>query len=146
MRVRATIVLGAVLIAACAGTPGPGEPGYAYDVTGAYTGRLTVEGEPFDATLELRTGRGGRVLGSFEVSAPLEIDGRVDGTLIDDLLRVRLTYESADAGSGSAPCESRIEGILTVSGRGAVVDGPVTIDDCGDSLPGRMSFRRAPGP
>lgn len=135
-------VASAALAAGCAGTPGPGESGYAYNVDGTYTGRLTVQAEPFDATLELGTGRGGRVLGSFEVSAPLEIDGHVDGTLLDDLLRVALTYESDQEDAGGRPCQSRIEGILTVERGGAVIDGPVTIEDCGDSLPGRMSFRR----
>jgi hypothetical protein len=62
--------------------------------------------------------------------------------VLDDLLRVTLTYESAgQTGSGSA-CEGRIEGILSVSAGGGTVDGPVTITDCGDSLPGSMSFRR----
>jgi hypothetical protein len=128
------------LLVACAGTPGPGDRGYAYNLDGVYAGRLTVEDQRFDATLDLRTARGGRVRGSFEVSAPLEIGGRVDGTLLDDLLRVALSYESSD---GQA-CQSRIEGILTVERGGGVVDGPVTITDCGDALAGRMSFRRQP--
>lgn len=132
------------LATACAGSPGPGDSGYAYNVEGLYAGRLMVEGEPFDATLELSTSRGGRVRGSFEVRAPLEIAGEVEGTVVDDLLRVTLTYDNTDA-DARVSCESRIEGILTVTPGGSVVDGPVTITDCGDALAGRMSFRRPPG-
>lgn len=132
------------LLVACAGTPGPGDPGYAYNLDGVYAGRLTAEDQRFDATLDLRTARGGRVRGSFEVSAPLEIEGRVDGTLLDDLLRITLTYEGSGGSSGGQPCQSRIEGILTVNRGGGVVDGPVTITDCGDALAGRMSFRKRP--
>lgn len=131
----ATFMLGA----ACAAGPRPGDPGYPYNVQGQYSGRLMVGGEPFDATFDLSTRRGGRVLGSFAVRAPLEIEGRADGTVVDDLLRITLTYQSAARGGA---CDGSVEGILTVTMGGAVVDGPVTITDCGDALSGRMSFRR----
>jgi hypothetical protein len=144
MRVRDVLsVAAAASILACAGTPGPGDAGYAYNVQGTYGGRLMVDGEPFDATLDLRTARGGRVRGSFEVRAPLEIAGTVDGSIVDDLVRLTLSYASTDGGRGST-CDSRVEGILSVSPGGEVIDGPVTITDCGDALPGRMSFRRTP--
>ena len=146
MRARTTFgVAAAAFLAACAGSAGPGQAGYPYNVDGLYTGRLTVERERFDATLRLETGRGGRVRGSFMVSAPLEIEGSVEGRLIDDLLRLRLTYQGAERG-GSRPCASRIEGILSVDSGGGIVEGPVTITDCGDSLAGRMSFRRRDDP
>lgn len=131
------------LAAGCAGTPGPGDPGYAYNVDGTYVGRLTVEGEPFEATLDLSTGRGGAVRGSFAVRAPLEIEGSVEGAVVDDLLRVTLSYDAGRRPPSQPPCESRIEGILTVARGGGVLDGPVTITDCGDPLAGGMRFRRA---
>ena len=140
MRVRTTISAAtAILMVACAGSPGPGQSGYPYNVDGLYAGRLTVEDQRFDATLQLETAPGGRVRGSFTVSAPLEIEGRLSGMLVDDLLRITLTYTSAERS-----CSSSIEGILDVERGGAVVDGPITITDCGDALPGRMSFRRRP--
>jgi len=144
MRVRHTIygLAALAVVAGCAGKPGPGDPGYAYNVEGPYRGRLMVEGSPFDATLDLRISRGGRVRGSFSVLAPLEIEGSVAGTVIDDLLRLTLTYESDGRADSGRACEGRIEGILSVTSGGGVVDGPVTITDCGDPLPGRMSFRR----
>jgi hypothetical protein len=140
---RARLVVaaaGVMIVAACASAPGPGDAGYAYNVDGRYSGRLMVEAAPFDASFDLRTSPGGRVRGTFGVRAPLEIEGSIEGMVLDDLLRVTLTYEA----TGGRDCESRIEGILTISPGGQVVDGPVTITDCGDALPGRMSFRRSP--
>lgn len=128
----------ALLLAACGGGPGPGDPGYPYNLAGVYTGRLTVEGEAFDAELELSTSRGGRVRGTFRVRHPLQIDGRAEGTVIDDLLRLTVTYRS----DGRTDCDGRVEGILTVEAGGGVIEGPVTIADCDDALSGRMNFRR----
>ncbi|MDH3206481.1 MAG: hypothetical protein OEO79_07710 [Gemmatimonadota bacterium] len=143
MHIRHILYFTATIAAAgCAGTPGPGDAGYAYNVDGLYRGRVMVEGTPFDASLDLRMARGGRVRGSFSVRAPLEIDGSVSGTVVDDLLRVTLTYESAARAGARGPCESRIEGLLTVAAGGGSIEGPVTVTDCGDPLPGRMSFRR----
>lgn len=101
-------------------------------------GYLSVEAQSFDASLDVRTDAGGSVRGSFRVGSPYEIEGRVRGSIIDDLFRITVTYASA----GRDGCESRIEGILAVSEAGRVVDGPVTIWDCGDPLSGRMTFRR----
>lgn len=143
---RATTWLGlAVSVVACAGGPGPGDFGRAYHVDGQYLGRLMVEGDPFDATFRLDTRADGRVRGTFHVRAPMEIEGDVVGRIVDDVFRVTLVY---DAPGRDLPrgCEGRVEGILTVSPGGDEVDGPVTITDCGDALPGRMSFRRVPGP
>lgn len=131
-----------LLVAGCAGGPGPGDAGYAYNVNGRYTGLLVADSEPFDATLDLSTGRGGRVRGSFTVPAPLEIEGGVEGIVIDDLLRVTLLYDAGGDGS-AADCPGRIEGVLTISPGGEAVNGPVTITDCVDRLVGRLSFRRS---
>jgi hypothetical protein len=144
MRAERTILLvlawalAAALGAACAGGLRPGDADYAYNATGVYTGRLMVEGQPFEARLDLRTARGGSVRGSFSVAAPFELDGRVTGAVVDDLLRVTLAYEASDG----APCNGRIEGILTIERGGAIIDGPVTITDCEGALAGRASFRR----
>jgi hypothetical protein len=127
-----------LLLCACAGAPRPGQSGYAYNVRGLYAGRLQVEGEAFDAELELSTALGGAVRGTFRVRQPLEIDGRVEGAVVDNLVRLTVVYRSTDR----RDCAGRIEGILTVEPGGDVLDGPATISDCGDALPGHMSFRR----
>jgi len=136
-RARVTIGL-AVLAVACGAGPRPGDPGYAYNVSGVYAGRLFVGNDWFDARLELRTAPGGRVQGVFRVGAPFRIDGRVTGAVMDDLLRLTVPY----AGTAARACDGRIEGILTVERGGGVIDGPVTITDCEGALAGRMSFRR----
>lgn len=133
-----SIAVAILLAAAGACTPRPGQSGYAYNVRGVYAGRLQVEEEWFAAELVLTTALGGRVRGTFRVRQPLEIDGRVEGAVVDNLVRLTVTYPSA----GRSGCTSRIEGILTVEPGGDIFEGPATISDCGDALPGRMSFRR----
>jgi hypothetical protein len=133
-----TALTAAALAAACGGGPGPGEAGYDYAVSGAYAGTLVVEGERFAARLVLRTERGARVSGTFSVGAPFDIEARVNGALVEDLLRLTVSYESA----GSGRCNGSIEGVITVSEAGSLLEGPVTIVDCGEDVPGRMSFRR----
>lgn len=128
----------AISTVTCARSLRPGDSGYAYNVSGVYTGRLVVQDERFDAQLELRTARGGSVRGAFRVSAPFEIEGRVSGAVVDDLLRLTIAYQNA----ARSECGGRVEGILTIAEGGGVVDGPVTVSDCDDALPGHMSFRR----
>jgi hypothetical protein len=136
-RPRSAVGLVALLgIGACATAPGPGAPGYPYNVSGAYAGRLHIDDQPFDATLRLRIVPGGRVDGMLRVVSPVEIEGQVRGNVLDDLLRLTIGYRSR------AGCEGRIDGILTVERGGALVEGPVTVTDCGERIAGRMSFRR----
>ena len=141
---RSLTIAGTLLVVACAAGPGPGDSGYAYNLEGAYTGRLMVEGMPFDATFDLRTTGAGHVYGTFRVERPLEVEGELSGRILDDLLRVTVSW--LGSGDGAPDCTRVVEGILTIGPGGAVVDGPVTISDCGDTLSGRLSFRRtAPG-
>ncbi len=136
MRLKKMLPLALMLGVACASAPRPGDAGYAYNVSGSYTGRFIVDDRPFDATLRLRTAPGGRVDGTFRVVSPVEIDGRVRGNVLDDLLRLTVTYRNEDG------CDGRIEGILDIDRGGGVIDGPVTVSDCGEAVAGRMSFRR----
>ncbi|HET9947336.1 MAG TPA: hypothetical protein VFQ22_00290, partial [Longimicrobiales bacterium] len=109
-----------------------------FPVSGPYTGRLVVQDQIFEARLELRTGSDARVGGRFFVRAPFELEGEVEGVLVDDLFRISVAYHGAGRGS----CDGRVTGILTVSERGRVLEGPVSVVDCQGSLPGRMDFRR----
>lgn len=142
-----TLSAAALVLAACAtrGGPaeGPGTRGYPYNVEGAYRGSFVFDGQPFGATLRLRTSEGGHVTGAFRVGAPVEIDGPVTGVVIDDLLRIGVEYTTAD------DCDGVIEGILTVERGGGQIEGPVTVTDCSGRVSGRMDFRREerrPGP
>jgi len=126
-------------LSACAGTPGPGESGYPYNVEGTYTGAVSVEGQAFSGTLDVTTESGGRVSGTFEVTQPIQMDGDIEGTLVNDRLSVRMTYGNnpfTGCGGGS------MTGTLTVAEGGGSMSGPVTIDDCGEILGATLSYRR----
>lgn len=128
-----------ILAAACATAPAPGDVGYPYNVVGAYRGRFMFDGQPFDATMNLRTGARGRVTGAFRVAAPVELDGPVEGVVIDDLFRLTVSYRDPFG------CASTLEGLLTVQAGGNQLEGPVTVEGCGESVAGRMAFRREDG-
>lgn len=117
--------------------PGPGDPGYPFNVSGAYQGRFLFDGQPFDATMNLRIGGGGRVRGAFRVGAPVELDGPVEGAVIEDMLRLTVRYRAGDG------CEAEVEGILTIESGGNVIEGPVTVMGCGAPTAGTMAFRRS---
>jgi hypothetical protein len=125
------------MLTACA-TTGVGErvDTGTYELRGAYTARLTVERQTFEGAMSLRTSADGRVSGSLRVVAPVRIDGPVRGRLVDELLRITVTYRDEDG------CDGRIEGILTVEQGGDAASGPVTVHDCGAELPGRLALAR----
>ena len=130
-----TLLLVAAL-SACASAPGPGDPDYPFNVSGPYQGRFIFDGQPFDATMNLRIDGSGRVRGAFRVGAPVDVDGPINGVVIDDLLRVTVRYTAPDG------CEAELEGVLTVERGGNVVEGPVTVSGCGSPIAGTMAFRR----
>jgi hypothetical protein len=61
-------LVAAVALAACAGTPGPGDSGYAYNVEGDNDGVATVDGQAFSGPMQLSTAPGGIVTGSYRVT------------------------------------------------------------------------------
>jgi hypothetical protein len=131
------LFVAATTLTGCAGGPGPGDRGYAFNLAGAYYGRAHLEGAPIDARASFRTARGGRVSGTFEVPSAT-IVGDVDGVIVDDLLRIRVGYRSLGG------CDGVIEGILTIEPGGEIVEGPVTVRDCGEPVAGRLALRRTP--
>jgi hypothetical protein len=125
-----------LVTASCATSGGAPTTSAAARVAGPYVGSFRFDDQPFYATLDLVASDAVRLSGSFRVSAPVDIDGEVDGAAIDELLRVTVRYRDERG------CAGRIEGILTVENEGALIEGPVTVDDCGRLVAGRMSFRR----
>jgi len=124
-------------IGACATTRGrPTVPTAEAAVVGSYTGQFVFDSERFRSTLQLRSSGPGRIVGAFRVSRPIEIEGVASGVVIDDLLRITVTWRSPDG------CDGTIEGILSITGRGDQIEGPVAVSDCGEPVAGRMSFRR----
>ena len=132
-------IIASAVLAGCAGTPGPGQTGYPFNLDGSYTGRVFFAGDPFDATLDLDTSGDGAVQGTFRVSAPVSISGPVEGVIVDNLLRLTISYRSPGG------CDGSMEGVLTIEPGGETVEGPVTVRDCGEPIAGRLGFRRRSG-
>ena len=136
------VVLSAALVAgatSCASAP---EPPPAVDLEavgaleGSYEGRLLIEGRPFRATLTLQRSAARSLRGSLVVVSPVEIDGAVEGVVVDGLLRLIVSYEGADG------CDGTIAGIFDVAPESPSVTGPVMVDDCRGPVAGALDFRR----
>lgn len=124
-------------LAACAPTPPPGAGADAPNpVVGAYTGSLMADGQTFGANLRLQADAPGRSTGVLRVAPPVELEGDVTAVVMDDIMRIDVAYTSADG------CEGRIVGILDVDRDGSVLEGPVTLTDCGEPVAGRILLRR----
>ena len=76
----------------CAGSPGPGDAGYPYNVAGDYSGSLTVAGVTMTGTIQVSTQPGGGVTGTVSVNRPIQINGTLNGTLAGDQLTVGIAY------------------------------------------------------
>jgi len=135
---RGCVGLLALLSAGACASTGTGREAPTGDaaIIGSYDGRFVFEAEAFRSTLQLRSAGPGRVAGAFRVSHPIEIQGVASGVVIDNLLRIKVTWR------GPEGCDGTIEGILTITERGSELDGPVSVADCGEPVAGRMSFER----
>lgn len=133
-RIAASALL--VLLAACAGNPGPGEPGYPFNVSGSYSGQFTVEGQGISATLSLQTAPGGAVTGDVRVPE-MGITAPVEGTVVGSQLNLRIAYRNPGSG-----CDGVAESTATIGEGGATISGPLTITECGQPMGGSLSFRR----
>ena len=128
--------LSAVLLVACAGTPGPGDEGYLYNVIGPYTGQFVVDGQALGSTMQLETGPGGVVTGSFNVSM-MGITGELEGTVVDDQLTLTGKYHNPETG-----CDGTAAVTATIGENGATIQGRIEVSDCGQFLSGTLRFRR----
>jgi hypothetical protein len=133
---RLTAPVLVVLLASCAGNPGPGEPGYPFNVSGTYSGQFTVEGQAISATLSLETAKGGAVTGEVRV-AEMGIVAKVEGTVVGSQLNLRIVYRNP-----STSCDGLAESTATIGEGGVTISGPVAITECGQPMGGSLSFRR----
>jgi hypothetical protein len=87
-RASLAAVVFAVLAAACAGNPEPGDDGYAYNVNGEYTAEFITDddGTAIYGTITLATAKGGIVTGKMALTNPFTVDGDVEGLLFEDEL------------------------------------------------------------
>jgi hypothetical protein len=134
----ATLPLAALAAWACAVNPGPGEPGYRFNVSGLYQGSVMVEGLAFNLSMELFTGAGGTLAGDYRVTDPVAMSGPVTGALVADSVSFSLNYTRPMDG-----CSGFLQGEGTVEPGGDSFSGRARISDsCDGSLIATFSMRR----
>ncbi len=129
----------AALVVGCAGSPGPGDSGYPYNVAGDYSGSLTVAGVTMTGTIQVSTQPGGAVTGTVSVNRPIQINGTLNGALAGDQLTVGIAYGNNPATGCSG---GTMDGALTIAEHGANISGAVKITDCGEILDATIDFSR----
>jgi hypothetical protein len=131
------LVLGA-FVWACAGNPGPGDPGYPFNLSGLYGGQIFVEGMAFSFEIDVQTRPGGEFGGTYAVTSPVSMTGDVAGTLVADTARFSLDYVNPMDG-----CGGTLDGTGTVTGDGEQFAGRVRVNDtCNGYLSGTFSTRK----
>jgi len=140
MRILVRFVMVAALTAgtwACAGTPGPGEAGYPFNLSGSYTGEIFVEGMAFSFGMDVQTRKGGAFEGTYAVTSPVSMTGAVAGTLVADTARFAMEYVNPMDG-----CGGTLDGTGTVESGGAAFGGRVRVNDsCNGFLSGTFSVK-----
>lgn len=127
MRMRTLFGTAALSIglAACAGNPEPGEPGYAFNVNGEYAVEFVAEdGQVYAGTMQLETAGGGAVTGVMAILDPVTIDGDVEGLILGAELTLTVPYSIVENG-----CSGVASGGGVVSEGGGSVAGTVEIND-----------------
>ena len=82
----------ALLGAACAGNPAPGESGYRFNLQGDYDVLISVEGMAFTGTAELSTVPGGAVTGELRLTSPEPVTAALTGMVADSTFQFESTY------------------------------------------------------
>ena len=138
-RMRVGIAVALVAVAwGCAGTPGPGDAGYPFNLAGSYSGEIFVEGMAFSFGMDVRTGAGGAFDGTYGVTSPVSMSGAVAGTLVADTARFALEYVNPMDG-----CGGTLNGTGTVESGGAAFAGRVRVNDsCNGYLSGTISLKK----
>lgn len=127
MRVRTLFGIAALSVglAACAGNPEPGEPGYAFNVNGEYAVEFVADdGQVYTGTMQLETGAGGAVTGVMAIRDPVTIDGDLEGLIIGAELTLTVPYSIIENG-----CSGVASGDGVVAEGGGSVAGTVEIND-----------------
>lgn len=134
---RAISIATVVLCGACAGNPQPGDPGYAYNLSGTYDASYIVNDEPYSGTIDLNTAPGGAVTGTFLLGDPDLIEGSVTGSIVGN----EFTYSGPYKFFGG--CDGTVSGSGVVTEGGTSVSGEVQVNsECGGPMSGTYSFGR----
>lgn len=141
MKRLAQLVFGsiaAVPILTCAGTPGPGEADYPYNLSGSFGGSIMVEGMGFSTVLEFATEEGGERRGTFQITNPVAMDGEAVGNPVADGARFHLSSMNPADG-----CGGTLDGTGIVQEGGGAFAGSLQVNGaCGGYPSGRHSFRK----
>jgi len=141
MRIWKQFSIGAALLAVvwgCAGTPGPGEAGFPFNLEGPYKGEIFVEGMAFSFGMDVSTEPGGAFAGTYDVTSPVSMAGAVTGTLVADTARFELEYVNPMDGCGGA-----LAGTGTVESGGEAFAGRIRVNDsCNGILSGTFSLKK----
>jgi len=123
---------------ACAGTPGPGQADYPFNLSGPYSGEVGVEGQYFSVSMDLRTGPGGALEGRYEVTSPVSMAGDVTGSVQADTVRFSFSYMNPMDG-----CGGTADGTGTVEEGGGAFAGRMRVNDsCGGYVSGTFSLKK----
>lgn len=134
---RASLLLVLPLLAACAGNPAPGEPGYPYNLSGRYTAVFVVQGGTYRGTMDLATAPGGTLSGAFTIPDP-PIAATVEGTVTADTVEFQMPYEMLQQG-----CAGVVEGRSAIAAGGAGFEGPIRLEDsCNGEMHGTLTVQR----
>ena len=125
-----------VALAACAGTPGPGDPGYLFNVAGDYSGQFAVGGQALPANMVLDTAPGGVVTGAFGVPM-MGIEGEIEGEIVGDQITFVAGYHNPETG-----CDGVASAAGTVTENGASLEGQIEVTECGEYMAGSFRFSR----
>jgi hypothetical protein len=119
----------ALLGAACAGNPAPGEPGYRFNLQGNYDVLISVQGMAFTGTAELNTAPGGAVTGELRLTSPESVTADLAGTVADSTFQFESTY------TRSGGCDGALVGSGSIAPEGAGTSGDLDVaDDCAGGL------------
>jgi len=130
----------ATVVAGCA-APGPGAPGYPFNVSGTYRGTLTLDGREHAAVVEMRTCPDGTVAGSLRIEGSEKARGDFSGTISDDTLVWRSSFHHPELGCGGVA-----RGVGAVARGGGSLGGTLRVDgSCRGARTGRFELAR-PGP
>ncbi len=115
------VIAAATILSACSGNPAPGQPDYAYNVSGTYSMTLSAFEQTLPGTNNLAIAEGGEVTGTFTFDGdmPITISGAVSGDT--------LTFSSVYERSGG--CEGLFDGVGVVAEGGDSITGTMSIND-----------------
>ena len=141
MRSALRLAVGTVILFgtwACAGTPGPGQADYPFNLSGAYAGEMAVEGQYFSVGMDVQTRQGGDLAGTYEVTSPVSMSGEVTGSVQADTVRFSLNYMNPMDG-----CGGTVDGTGTIEEGGGAFSGRMRVNDsCAGYISGTFSLKK----